>query len=228
MDVLIVHRDAEIGEQLVQMVKDYTAHECDFAGGYVAALDWGRRHRRCRLLITQLEGDGLEGLALGGALSEIFPGLQTLFLPPYQASEQKLVVSHTKVFPEPIDGEALLEAIARAESATAGAPDLFHVVDLLQMCCLGRRSGAVQMVKEDKSGIVFLHGGEIVHAETTAARGQDALREIVGWEFVEFAYDKTVRPPVETVTVRWDELLIEAAAARETDSSMMKKTGRFG
>ena len=228
MEVLIVHRDAEIGEQLVQMVKDYTAHECDFAGSHVAALDWGRRHARCRLLITQLEGDGLDGLALGGALSEIFPGLQTLFLPPYAASEQRLVVSQTKVFPEPIDGEALLEAIGRAESATAGAPDLFHVVDLLQMCCLSRRSGAVQMVKENKSGIVFLRGGKIVHAETTAARGKDALRETVGWEFVEFAYDKTVRPPVETVTVPWDELLIEAAGARETDNKMMTKTRRLG
>ena len=228
MDVLIVHRDAEMGDQLVQMVKDYTAHECDFAGSHVAAVDWGRRHSRCRLLITQLEGDGLDGLALGGALSEIFPGLQTLFLPPYPASEQKLVVSHTKVFPEPIDGEALLEAIARAENATAGAPDLFHVVDLLQMCCLSRRSGAVQMVKGNKSGIAFLRGGKIVHAETTGARGQDALRETVGWEFVEFAYDKTVRPPVETVTVPWDELLIEAAGARETTAKMMARTIKLG
>jgi hypothetical protein len=228
MEVLIVHRDAEIGEQLVQMVKDYTAHECDFAGSHVAALDWGRRHQRCRLLITQLEGEGLDGLALGGALSESFPGLQTLFLPPYAASEQRLVVSQTKVFPEPIDGEALLEAIGRAENATAGAPDLFHVVDLLQMCCLSRRSGAVQMVKENKSGIVFLRGGKIVHAETTAARGKEALLEIVGWEFVEFAYDKTVRPPVETVTVPWDELLIEAAGAREADNKMMTKTRRLG
>lgn len=209
MELLIVHRDAEIGEQLVQMVKDYTAHECDFAGSSVAALDWGRRHARCTLLITQLEGDGLDGLALGGALSEIFPGLQTLFLPPYAASGQRLVVSQTKVFPEPIDGEGLLEAIGRAEKVTAGAPDLFHVVDVLQMCCLSQRSGAIQMVKENRSGIVFLHGGKIVHAETTAERGKEALLEIVEWKFVEFAYDKTVRPPVETITLPWDELLID-------------------
>src|SRR4051812_27877312 len=101
MDLLVVHRDAELGEQLVQMVKDYTAHECDFAGSYVAAIDWARRHARCRLLITQLHGDDLDGLALGAALSETFAGLQTLFLPPYETSQQKLMVSLTKVFPEP-------------------------------------------------------------------------------------------------------------------------------
>ena len=32
MQVLIVHRDPEIGEQLLQLVKDYTSHECDLAG----------------------------------------------------------------------------------------------------------------------------------------------------------------------------------------------------
>src|ERR1700759_2823213 len=115
MELLIVHREAEVGEQLVQMVKDYTAHECDLVGSDVAALDWGRRHARCALLITQLDGDGIDGLALGGALSEFFPGLQTLFLPPYQAADQHLVINQTKIFPEPIDGEGLLDAIARAE-----------------------------------------------------------------------------------------------------------------
>jgi hypothetical protein len=210
MELLIVHREAEVGEQLVQMVKDYTAHECDLVGSDVAALDWGRRHARCALLLTQLEGDGIDGLALGGGLSEIFPGLQTLFLPPYQASEQHLVINHTKVFPEPVDGEGLLESIARAETAMEGAPDLFHVADILQMCCLSRKSGAIQMVKENKSGIAFLRGGQIVHAETTGGRGSEALAEIVDWQYVEFAYDKTVRPPVETITATWDKLLIDA------------------
>ncbi len=210
MELLIVHREAEVGEQLVQVVKDYTTHECDLVGSDVAAVDWARRHARCALLLTQLEGEGIDGLALGATLSEFFPGLQTLFLPPYQASEQLLVIGKTKVFPEPIDGEGLLEAIGRAEAATAGAPDLFHVADILQMCCLSRRSGAVQMVKEEKSGIAFLKSGQIVHAETAGGRGVDALMEIVGWQYIEFAYDKSVRPPVETITARWDEILIKA------------------
>ena len=98
----------------------------------------------------------------------------------------------------------------RAENAKPGAPDLFHVADVLQMCCLSRRSGAIQMVKENKSGIAFLRAGQIVHAETAGGRGRDALFEIVGWQYVEFAYDKTVRPPVETIKVPWDEILIEA------------------
>jgi hypothetical protein len=210
MQLLIVHSDAEMGEQLVRMVKDYSGHDCDLVGSDAAAMDWGRRHSKCALLLTQLEADGIDGLSLGGSLSEIFPGLQTLFFPPYSVSEQRLEVAETKVFPEPIDGDALLEAIERAQKASADAPDLFHVVDIVQMCCLGRRSGAIQMVKEERSGFLFLRGGRLIHAETSAARGPDALFELVGWGYVEFAYDRTVRPPVETITAPWDEALIEA------------------
>src|SRR5437764_10647539 len=143
MQVLIAHRDAEIGEQLAQMVTDYTSHECDLVGSAPAALDWGRRHARCGMLITQLEGEDYDGFAIGAALSEIFPGLQTVFLPAYLADEQRLDIVGAKVFPEPIDGEALLSAIERAEAADAQTPDLFHVADVIQMCCLSRGRGAL-------------------------------------------------------------------------------------
>jgi hypothetical protein len=215
MQLLIVHHDAEMGGQLVQMVQDYTAHDCDLAGNDAAAISWGRRHSQCALLLTQLEDYGIDGLVLGGALSEIFPGLQTLFLPAYPASAQRLEVADTKVFPEPIDGEGLLAAIARAQTVSAGAPDLFHVVDVLQMCGLSRRSGAVQIVKGKESGIVYLHDGAIVHAETAAARGKEALFEIIAWEFAEFAYDRNFCSPVETITMPWDEALTEAVAQRK-------------
>ena len=210
MQLLIVHSDAELGEQLARMVNDYTPHGCEWVRSDAAAIEWGRRHRNCSLLLTQLEAAEIDGLSLGASLSEIFSGLQTLFLPGYSASDQRLEVSETKVFPEPIDGDALLGAIERAANATTGDPDLFHVVDIVQMCCLGRRSGAVQMVKENRNGLVFLRGGRLLHAETSGARGLDALFEMVGWQYVEFAYDRTVRAPVETIAGRWDEALIQA------------------
>jgi hypothetical protein len=164
----------------------------------------------CELLLAQLEGPGVDGLTLGGVLSEIFPGLQVLFLPAYPAAEQRLQIAKTKVFPEPIDGERLLEAIETAASAEAGAPDLFHVLDVLQMCCLSKRSGAVQMVKEAKSGIVYLRDGKIVHAEAAVTRGTAALLEIASWGDIEFAYDASERAP-ETISLPWDEALIQAA-----------------
>jgi hypothetical protein len=219
MQLLIVHRDPEMGDALVRMMNGYTQHDCALVRTDNEANEWGRRHRTCALLLTQLEADGIDGLALGGSLSEIFPGLQVLFFPSYPASDRRLEVRETKVFPEPIDGDGLLEAVERAENAPPNAPDLFHVVDVLQMCCLSRRSGAIQMVADDLSGLVFLRAGKIVHAETTSERGKEALYEIAAWDRVEFAYERSVRPPMETIAMPWHEILIAAVARNKEEKN---------
>ena len=216
MQLLIVHRDAEVGEPLVQMVRDYTEHTCGYAQSDAGALDWARGVPRCSLLITQLRGDGIDGMNLGGSLSEMFAGLQTMFLPAYPASEQRLDISHTKVFPEPIDGERMLQAIERAEAQRQTGMDLFHALDVLQMCCLSQRDGAVQFVRGSKTATVFLRTGRIIHAERGTQRGADALYEIAEWEAVEFAYDMYVRAPAETIKGTWDESIIAAVNRRKT------------
>lgn len=198
-----MQRDPEMGDALVQMVKSYTRHQCHFVRSDSSAMDWVRRHKQCHLLLAQLEAEGVDELALGSSLSEIFPTLEVLFFPSYAAAEQRLEILETKVLPEPIERDDLLGAIERGENAPANAPDLFHVLDVLQMCCLSRRSGGPQTVKETRSGFVFLRNGKIVHAETMSARGREALLEVVSWKFVEFAYERSVRPPLETITAAW-------------------------
>jgi CheY-like chemotaxis protein len=214
MQILVVHHDAEVGEQLAQMIKDYTPHACELAMSESAALMWGRAHPQCRLLITELDAPEVDGLRLGGALSEIFPGLHTMFLPGYPAVEQRLEIADTKVFPEPIDGELLLNAIECVERAGENAPDYFHVLDVVQMCCLSARSGAVQLVHASGTAMAFLRDGNIVHAETTKSRGTQALFEICRWNQVEFAYDASVRSE-QTISMRWDEALIQAVQRRK-------------
>ena len=218
MQVLIVHDDAEVGEQLMSMLKDYTPHPCDLVESDATALRWAQEHARCGLLLAQLQGSAVDGLTLGGLLSETFPGLQTIFLPSYPAADQRIEIARTRVFPEPIDGERLLEAIEAAAEVRPEAPDLFHVLDVLQMCCLSGRTGAVQVVKQTRSGIVYLREGEIVHAESPAARGTEALLEIAAWDLVEFAYDESVHAP-ETISLPWDEALIQEIVRHKGDKS---------
>ena len=215
--LLIVHHDGDIGRQLVQLVKDYTGYESAFTRSESETLVWLRRQSRAhpRILLTQLDAPGLDGLALGAMLSGIFTGLQTLFLPPYSAIEQRIEIAGSKIFPEPIDGEGLIAMIERSVRAIGDAPDLFHVIDVLQMCCLAKRSGGLQMVAGAQLGTVYLRDGGIVHAETQSAHGDDAVFEIVGWGEIEFAYDRGVSSAVETVKRAWDELLIAAVEERK-------------
>lgn len=218
MQLLIVHHDAEVGEQLAQMVREHTEHRCGFASSDRAALDWARAAASCSLLITQLHGEGVNGLALGGTLSETFAGLQTMFLPDYPATAQRFDVPHPKVFPEPIEGERLLGAIAHADALRQRGLDLFHALDVLQMCCLSGRSGAVQFVRGSQTAIVYLLSGRIVHAQRGIARGADALCEITAWEAIEFAYDYSVRAPAQTIDTAWDEAVIEAVTQRTSQA----------
>jgi DNA-binding response OmpR family regulator len=214
MQLLIVHDDAEVGEQLAGMVADYTGHACDLVGSDAAAEQWAQKHARCDLLLAQLEGNGVDGLTLGGTLSETFPGLQVLFLPSYRAGERRLEIARSKVFPEPIDGERLLEAIEAADAVEQGAPDLFHVLDVLQMCCLSKKTGAIQVVRGGQMGIVYLRDGRIVHAEGAVTRGTEALLEIADWGDIEFAYDASVRA-AETISTPWDEALVQVVVRHQ-------------
>jgi len=216
MQILIVHRDVEIGAQLMQMVKAYTTHECELVRSDAEACAWAERHSRCDFLLTQLEADGIDGFALSGGLSERFARLQTAFFPSYRASEQRLEIRDTKIFPEPIDGERLLEMLQHADvPATEGGGDVFHPIDILQMCCLSRKGGALQMVSAGRGGLVFLRDGKLTYAEVEELRGLIALLEIVTWEYVEFAYDSSLRPAAETILGPWDKVLIEAVNSRK-------------
>jgi hypothetical protein len=43
MQLLIVHRDPEIGQALVQMIKGYTRHQCQCVASDREATDWAQR-----------------------------------------------------------------------------------------------------------------------------------------------------------------------------------------
>ena len=213
MQLLIVHRDAEVGEPLVQMVQEYTEHDCAYANSGASALTWARGASRCSLVITQLDAEGINGLSLAGTISEMFAGMQTMFLPDYAATDQRVEIPHTKVFPEPIDGQLLLDAIGLAETQRQIGLDLHHALDVIQMCCLSRRSGAIQFVRGEKAAIVFLRSGNIVEAEFESMRGANALAAIASWNAVEFAYDYVMRAPADSITLPWDEAIAAAVGA---------------
>ena len=71
------------------------------------------------------------------------------------------------------------------------------------------------MVTGSQMGTVYLREGRIVQADTQSAHGDDAVFEIVGWGEIEFAYDRGVNSPLETVKRMWDELLIAAVEERQ-------------
>jgi Domain of unknown function (DUF4388) len=218
--LLIVHRDAEIGQQLARLVKEFTGCDSAHTTSESETLVWLRRQpgARPRILLTQLDAPGLDGFSLGATLSEMFAGLQTLFLPPYVATQARIEIASSKIFPEPIDGDRLIATVERSIRMRWDAPDWFHVVDILQMCCLAGRNGALQVVRGSRVGTVYLRDGSIVHAETSGVRGYLALVEMVSWGEIEFAYDRAMTAESETLRGPWDQLLNDALEENKRSS----------
>ncbi len=219
MQLLIVHHEPEIGQALQEMVRQYTGHTAEFAATDEEALAWAEQAEGCNLLITQLESEGVDGLTMAGSLGERFPQLHTFFLPAYPMAAQRLEVANTKIFPEPIDGERLLQAIERT-AAAPGTPDLFHIIDLLQMCCLSGKSGGVQLVVGADAGVVYLRNGELRHAETVRSRGMEAVYEMLRWGHAEFAYDANASPAEQTIDIGWDAALIEVVMREREEQAL--------
>jgi hypothetical protein len=191
------------------MVQEYTPHTADYVSTNRAALESARLAADCNLLVTQLETGELDGLTIAGSLGEQFPRLHTFFLPAYPLDAQRLEIANTKVFPEPIDGERFLHAVDRV-AASPDVPDLFHVIDLLQMFCLSGKTGGVQLVAGSETGVVYLREGELRHAERARSRGLEAINEMLRWGYVEFAYDAGARPKKKSIDLGWEAVLIEA------------------
>ncbi|MGI8432867.1 MAG: DUF4388 domain-containing protein [Chthoniobacterales bacterium] len=219
MQLLIVHQDPEVGEGLCDLVRNYTAQQVAYVASNAAALAWAQTNGACALLLVQLDAPGIDGLELSGSLGEIFPHLHTFFLPAYAAMAPHLEFADSKIFPEPINGERLLQEIAQAEAA-AGTADLFHLVDLLQMCCLSEKTGAMQMVAGAETGVVYLRHGELRHAATARAQGMDALYEMLCWGPSQFAFDPNESPVEKTIDVAWDAALVEIVLRKREDRAL--------
>lgn len=217
MQLLIVHAEAEIGEGLSAMIREYSAHTADYAASEELALDWATRGYD--LFLLQLEGAQLDGLALADSLGAIAPAAQIFFLPGYTLAEQRLEVAQTKIFPEPIDGERLLQAIERAAKST-NAPNAFHPVDLLQMFCLSGKSGAVRLTAAGNLGVVFLRNGELRHAVTAQAFGLPAIYEMTQQGPATFSYDPNASPAEQTIDIGWDAALIEVVMREHEEQAL--------
>jgi hypothetical protein len=82
------------------------------------------------------------------------------------------------------------------------------IQDLIQMSCIALATRAVHVEAQRREGIIYLGGGQIVHAETDRARGEEALFEILTWSHGRFGIEEGRVP---TITRMWQSLLLEAA-----------------
>jgi len=90
--------------------------------------------------------------------------------------------------------------------------------DLIQMECLALATRAVRVSTEDRSGLIYFAGGQVVHAKVGDVVGEDAVFEMLTWKNGGFIIQEGVKPTDETITRHWQGLLLEAAQRSDETS----------
>lgn len=92
--------------------------------------------------------------------------------------------------------------------------------EVLQMCCLSRRSGQITFRSGDSYGYIYIQQGRVLHALCGTAEGEEAIYAMIPWPGGGFTLDEDILPHKKTVTLTWEQLLFEGA--RRADVGMLK------
>lgn len=81
--------------------------------------------------------------------------------------------------------------------------------DIIQLLCIGRTNCRMLVRSGTKKGVIYFKEGEITHAQSDNAEGEEAFYEILSWELGSFLCDETVSE-TQTIHENWDFLLMES------------------
>jgi pSer/pThr/pTyr-binding forkhead associated (FHA) protein len=98
--------------------------------------------------------------------------------------------------------------------------------EVLQMCCLSRRSGQITFRSGESYGFIYIQHGRVLHALCGSTEGEEAIYAMLLWPGGGFTLDEDILPHKKTVASTWEQLLFEGA--RRADSAGMtapKTTG---
>jgi CheY-like chemotaxis protein len=89
--------------------------------------------------------------------------------------------------------------------------------DVLQMECLSRHSALLEISTNGARGHIYIKEGQIIHAEMGERSGEEAFNYLMHLTGGEFAQKPFVEPLEQTISQKWEFLLMEAA--RKQDES---------
>jgi predicted regulator of Ras-like GTPase activity (Roadblock/LC7/MglB family) len=83
------------------------------------------------------------------------------------------------------------------------------LVNLIQLNCQEMNTVKITLEYLGKEGIIFLGGGNIVHAAAGPLTGEEAVYELLRWNGGTFRVQNDVKPPERTIDRNWNSILLE-------------------
>jgi pSer/pThr/pTyr-binding forkhead associated (FHA) protein len=98
--------------------------------------------------------------------------------------------------------------------------------EVLQMCCLSRRSGQITFRSGESYGFIYIQHGRVLHALCGTTEGEEAIYAMLTWPGGGFSLDEDILPHKKTITSTWEQLLFEGA--RRADLGTNRPTKSLG
>lgn len=176
-----------------------------------------------------VEGDAAQAMEMATVARQHFPSLKILCAPwqspsaelARQAQQQQIVLINGTArlavlrvelmrFLKTLDRHAstLAEGIDPCHSLI-GNLNQFSAAEILQMACLGQRTGRFTFKSGRGSSEIYLHHGAIRHAAYSSMEGEPAMAEIFRWRQGRFYFEEGIISQAKTVDRPWAHLLID-------------------
>lgn len=85
----------------------------------------------------------------------------------------------------------------------------FPAAEILQMSCMGQRSGRFTFKSSRGTSEIYLHHGVVRHATYDTLEGEAAVTEIFRWRQGRFFFEEGIISQIQTVNRHWTHLLID-------------------
>jgi hypothetical protein len=183
------------------------------------------------LLAENFDGFVVEGenpIAMEQATNarQHFPSLKVVCLSP-KTKEADSTAEQQQIIRIPSDSserslrkqlQAFVESLAQGGTPAEGIDpchslignlNQFSAAEILQMSCLGQRSGRFTFKSGRGNSEIYLAHGSVRHAVYGSLEGESAVAEIFRWRQGRFYFEEGIISQVQTVDRPWAHLLID-------------------
>jgi CheY-like chemotaxis protein len=211
--ILVVDDDVHVQETLARDLR-VQSYDVGIAASFDEAVAALNSAPAVDVMLTDLRMPGRDGLDLLHETRRLSPNTRTVLMSAFATAkdyEAAVALGTTSVLCKPFTRSQLRTAVRQALECGEGFRGRVHgigLVDLLQMLHFARRSTSLS-VRGDVEGKIELRNGEIIHAATDDAIGEDALGALLATPtgFVHTSPPEGDPPP--TIFMPFDMLLLE-------------------
>jgi DNA-binding IscR family transcriptional regulator len=95
--------------------------------------------------------------------------------------------------------------------------------DIIQLVSVSGKTGKFTLTRESERGLIYLRGGQMVHAESGELIGEEAIYALAIWNSGDFQFAAGEEPQQQTITKSNTNLLMEAARRLDEWRVLSKK-----